>query len=186
MTSLGDNQLGQWPSGPSGLTIPTKPKVFVSYHHDRDQAYFDRFTNLFGDGYDIVTDRSIERRIDSDDTDYQQRVIREQHITGSSITIVLCGAESWKRRWIDWEIHMTLNKEHALLGICLPTNPRDIDGKVFVPDRLYANIASGYAHFIDWTEDANILRSVIDMAKNKSREKGKIENSAPRIVRSRS
>jgi len=170
-----------------GLRPPpaTKPKVFVSYHHQRDQGYYDRFTKLFADGYDIITDTSIERRIGSDDVDYQQQVIREQHITGSSITIVLCGAESWKRRWIDWEIHMTLNKEHALLGICLPTNPKGTNGKVTVPDRLHANIVSGYARFIDWTEDPNVLRTAIDEARNKARQTRNIENSAPRMERSR-
>ena len=100
---------------------PVKPKVFVSYHHECDQAYYDRFAKLFADGYDIITDTSINRIIASDDAPYQQQVIRERHITGSSITVVLCGAESRKRRWIDWEIDMTLNKRHALLGIGLPT-----------------------------------------------------------------
>src|SRR5688572_13344029 len=110
--------------------IPTKAKAFVSYHHQRDQAYYDRFSRVFHDGYDIITDTSIERRIGSDDVAYQQQVIREQHIAGSSITIVLCGAESWKRRWIDWEIHMTLNKQHALLGIVLPTAQLNQRGEI--------------------------------------------------------
>jgi len=175
---------GQRPMGLRTI-LTAKPKVFVSYHHQRDQSYYERFTKLFDQGYDIITDTSIDRIIDSDDADYQQQIIRDQHISGSSITIVLCGAESWKRRWIDWEIHMTLNKEHALLGICLPTNPKNINGKVTVPDRLHSNIETGYAHFINWTEDPNVLRSAIDAAKTKAQETRKIENSAPRMERSR-
>jgi hypothetical protein len=74
----------------------------------------------------VITDTSIDRRIGSDDVDYHQQVIREQHITGSSVTVVLCGAETWKRRWVDWEIQMTLNKRHALLGICLPEKSQEM------------------------------------------------------------
>jgi len=172
MTSFGNYKLGQ---------APIKSKVFVSYHHQRDQAYYDRFTQLFADGYEVITDTSIDRRIDSDDVSYQQQVIREQHITGSSITVVLCGAETWKRQWVDWEIHMTLNKQHALLGICLPTNPKGIDGKVTVPSRLHANIVSGYAHFIQWTDDPNALQVAIEKTREMARKTQNINNSASRM-----
>jgi len=181
MTGFGNYGLGQWLSS---LT-PVKSKVFVSYHHENDQLYYDRFAALFADGYDIIRDTSIERRIDSDDSDYQQQVIREQHITGSSITVVLCGAETWKRRWVDWEIHMTLNREHALLGIALPTAATNVRGQIIVPDRLLSNINSGFAHWIEWTEDPSVLRAAIDAAKEKARWTRNIENSAPRMVRSR-
>jgi hypothetical protein len=164
----------------------TKPRVFVSYHHERDQVFYERFATLFADDYEVITDTSIDRRIGSDDVDYQQQVIREQHITGSSVTIVLCGAETWKRRWVDWEIQMTLNKRHALLGICLPENPRNADGTVTVPDRLHTNIVGGYAHFIYLSEDPNVLRSAVDAAVEKARQTSKLDNSAPRMERSRS
>ena len=184
MTDFGKYRLGQRPAGlPSWVT--TKPKVFVSYHHQRDQEYYDRFTKLFAGGYDIITDTSIARQIDSDDADYQQQVIREQHIKESSVTIVLCGAESWKRRWIDWEIQMTLNKEHALLGIALPTATTNQSGQIIVPDRLYANTDSGFAHWIQWTEDLQTLRIAIDAARAKSGVVKNIRNSEPRMQRSK-
>ena len=185
MSGFGNYGLGQRPFR-LRPQAPAKPKVFVSYHHQRDQAYYDRFAKVFADGYDVITDTSIDRKIGSDDVDYQQQVIREQHITGSSITVVLCGAETWKRRWVDWEIHMTLNKEHALLGIALPTATTNERGEIIVPDRLLANVSSGYAHWIHWAEEPNVLRAAIDMAKEKARQTRNIENSAPRMVRSRS
>lgn len=169
----------------AALLKMAKPKVFVSYHHENDQWYYDRFTSLFDGGYDIITDTSIERLIDSEDKDYQQQVIRERHITGSSITVVLCGAETWKRRWVDWEIDMTLNKEHALLGIALPTAVKGDRGGIIVPDRLYANIQSGYAHWIGWTEDPKVLRVAIENARNRAQQTRLIANSAPRMERSR-
>lgn len=184
MTGFGNYQFGQRPFGLSIPKIAVKPKVFVSYHHGRDQAYYNRFTELFDDGFDIITDTSIGRLIDSDDTDYQQQVIREQHITGSSITIVLCGAETGKRRWVDWEIHMTLNKEHALMGVALPTATRNAIGNIIVPDRLHANIQSGFAHWIHWAEDAQTMKAAIDSARAKAQYTGKIRNSEPRMKRS--
>jgi len=182
MTGFGNYRFGQRPFG----LPPSKPKIFVSYHHAGDQDYYDLFTQLFANGYDIITDTSIDRKIGSDDVDYQQQVIREQHITGSSITVVLCGAETWKRRWVDWEIHMTLSKEHALLGIALPTALTNRSGQIIVPDRLCDNIATGYAHFIQWTEDPKVLAAAIDTAKEKARLTRNIDNSAPRMKRSRS
>ena len=75
MTGLGNRRLGQWPSGSHSSPILTKRKVFVSYHHQRDQFYYDQFSLLFAGHYDIITDTSVGRKIDSDDSDYLQRVI---------------------------------------------------------------------------------------------------------------
>jgi hypothetical protein len=164
--------------------IPRKPRVFVSYHHGNDQAYYDAFTRVFSDHYDIITDRSLERRLDSDDVDYQQRHIREQNITGSSLTIVLCGPETWKRRWIDWEIHMTLNKNHGLLGIVLPTHSLNDRREIIVPDRLAANIQSGFAQWIHWTTNPRALDVAVKIGLLKAKTVGNIRNDAPRMKRS--
>lgn len=55
-----------------GLIIPppTKRKIFISYHHEGDQNYYENFSSLFSDTYDIVFDNSLERSIDSDDPQY--------------------------------------------------------------------------------------------------------------------
>lgn len=102
----------------------TKRSVFVSYHHGGDLAYYDAFSQLFADTYEIVRDNSVERRIDSNNSEYVIRRIREGFITGSTCTVVLCGAETPRRKFVDWEINATLDKEHGLIGINLPTNPR--------------------------------------------------------------
>ena len=83
--------------------------------------------------------------MDSEDLEYVNRVIREDYIKGSSITIVLCGTETWKRRFIDWETASTLHHEHALLGILIPGTLSAANGKYDVSNRLHENIASGYA-----------------------------------------
>ncbi len=160
--------------GPFGQ--PEKPRVFVSYHHENDQWYYDRFNQLFNDVYDILTDTSVDRKIGSEDPEYQMRRIREDYITGSSLTVVLCGSESYKRKFIDWEICATLNKEHALLCINLPTNRANQNGKFVVPDRLHDNVESGYAGWMQWTEDPSILSQGIEAAKNRSRQGRLIQN----------
>ena len=49
----------------TGLRIPTpvKHKVFVSYHHGGDQAYYDAFAKAFHATYDVIYDNSLDRQI---------------------------------------------------------------------------------------------------------------------------
>ncbi len=100
-----------------------KRKVFISYHHGCDQAYYDAFSKAFCDTYDVISDNSLEREIDSDDVEYVIQRIRNDYVTGSSCTIVLVGKDTWGRKYVDWEIKATLEKEHGLIGVVLPTVP---------------------------------------------------------------
>lgn len=122
-----------------------KRKVFVSYHHSGDQAYYDAFSKAFCDTYDVIMDNSLEREVDSDHVDYVMRRIRENYISGSSCTIVLIGKDTWGRKYVDWEIQATLEKEHGLVGVRLPTAPVSAENKVTVPGRLHDNVVKGYA-----------------------------------------
>jgi hypothetical protein len=163
---------------------PPKRKVFISYHHKNDQGWSDNFSNYFSDTLDLFYDNSLERKIDSADSKYLNQKIREDCIFGTSLTIVLCGLETWKRRWVDWEIHATLYYEHGLLGIGLPTCVRTNDLKYIVPDRLYKNFESGYAQWMIWTPDAKVLSQNIEQAVRKSSQKKLIMNTDPKIQRS--
>ena len=124
---------------------PIKRSIFVSYHHGRDRQYYDAFSRLFAEGYEVIQDNSVERRIDSDNAEYVIRKIREDYITGSSCTVVLCGAETPRRKFVDWEIKATLDKAHGLIALRLPTNVNSI-----VPQRLMDNVASGYVVWTTW------------------------------------
>jgi len=162
----------------------TKRKVFISYHHRGDQQWFDEFTRLFADRFELFYDKSLDGRIRSDDAEYINRTIREEHIVGSSITIVLCGAETWKRKYVDWEIHSTLHHEHALLGIALPTATTGDQGKIIVPSRLHDNIQSGYAHWLGgWVDDPETLQTAIETAIQKSLNKSLIRNGREKMRR---
>jgi len=152
----------------SGLGI--KRKIFVSYHHNADRSYYDAFIYAFSNTYDVIQDNSVERAVDSSNTDYVIRRIRENHITGSSCTIVLCGAQTPWRKFVDWEIKATLDKQHGLIGVNLPSNPLNTNNYYIVPDRLNDNIQSGYAVWIDWaafTQNLQSVKQYIELANSK-------------------
>lgn len=133
------------------LSIPAKRSVFISYHHDNDQVFKNEIARLFEDEFPVIEDNSLTRALDSDDPQYVMRRIRETHISGTSCTIVLCGAQSRWRKYIDWEIKATLDKSHGLIGVLLPTNPVDVWGAWDKPDRLQDNLDSGYAIWTKWS-----------------------------------
>lgn len=157
-----------------------KRKVFISYHHGNDRLYYDAFINLFSNTYDVIHDNSVERSINSNNTEYVIRRIRENHITGSSCTIVLCGPQTPWRKFVDWEIKATLDKQHALIGVNLPTNPLNAGNIHTVPDRLHDNIQSGFAIWVDWatfTQSHEAVWKYIELAKSNSTQL--IDNSHP-------
>lgn len=134
-----------------GTTKVVRRKIFVSYHHAGDQVYYDAFSRTFNDTYEAIFDNSVDRLIDSRDPEYQMRRIREEYITGTSCTVVLCGADTPWRKFVDWEIKATLDKEHGLIGVNLPTNPMSRAGQYTVPNRLSDNIDRGFALWTSWT-----------------------------------
>lgn len=162
----------------AGLKIPVKRKVFVSYHHGRDQAYYDAFSRTFGQALDVITDRSLDRARDSQDSEYIMRYIRENHLTGASTLIVLCGVETPSRKFVDWEISAGLRQGMALIGVKLPPLSVINDGCT-KPARLQDNIDSGYAV---WTWWENITKSAADLTATLEEANGRLKS---RIVNSR-
>jgi MTH538 TIR-like domain (DUF1863) len=163
---------------------PVKHKIFISYHHGGDQAYYDAFSNAFHDTYEVIYDNSLERQVDSDDVDYVMRRIRENYITGTSCTIVLVGRHTPWRKYVDWEIKATLDKEHGLIGVRLPTASMSADNKTIVPDRLNDNIASGYALWLGWEQVAASAAHLSQyVAAAKSRSTTLIDNTRDRRLR---
>ncbi len=176
MSAIGMYGLGIQPK------LPVKRKIFVSYHHDNDQAYYDEFARFFSEQYDVIQDNSVDRRIDSEDADYVMRRIRENYISGSSCTIVLCGPQTRWRKYVDWEIKATLDKQHGLIGVKLANNIPDQLGRCHKPDRLQDNIDSGYAIWTSWKSlTIDHLKTCIENANSKN--KNLITND--RIMRSR-
>jgi hypothetical protein len=167
----------------SAVGIPAKRKVFVSYHHRGDQAYYDEFSRAFHDSYEAIYDNSLERAVDSDNSEYVMRQIREKYVSGSSCTIVLVGRESWGRKFIDWEISATLDRQHGLLGLQLPSLPI-VNNTVNMPSRFEDNVNSGYAVWMRWDYlmmHPHLLATWIEQANAKS--KFLINNTRERRLR---
>ena len=143
--------------------MTNKHNVFISYHHKNDENYKLEFERLFSGIYDIietkaVTDGDIDPYLK---TDTIRQKIRDEFIRSASVTVVLVGSETWKRKHVDWEISSSirdtqLNSRTGLLGIILPTYLRtDITkyDKCTVPPRLQDNIESGFASIYNWSDD---------------------------------
>ncbi len=95
-----------------------KRNVFLTYHH-ANQAEVENFINSFGSHFNELRAIGVSDEddfIDSDDTDYVLRQIREKYVTGTSATIALIGGCSWARKYVDWEVAATLRNN--------PTDPR--------------------------------------------------------------
>ena len=90
--------------------------------------------------------------------------------------VVLVGTETWRRKYVDWEIYSGLkstknNPRCGLLGILLPTYPLK-DNKIdthTIPPRLYDNCAKDdfsnnqrYANLYKWNTDPNTVSDWID------------------------
>ncbi|MGH0343938.1 TIR domain-containing protein [Sinorhizobium meliloti] len=171
-----------WPN--YGQSQRVRRKVFVSYHHRGDQAYYDKFSQLFHDDYEAITDNSLERRIDSADVNYIMRRIREHHLAGSSCTIVLCGAETPRRKYVDWEVHASLDQQMGLVAVLLPTIEFFPNGGTSKPLRVQDNIDTGYAEWILWSSIVNDPRSLMSaIERANANSKRRINNSRERMTR---
>lgn len=162
-------------------TKPVRRDVFVSYHHGGDQAYYDAISENMHDRLRLFTDNSLERKINSSDHDYIMRRIREHHLHGSSCTIVLCGADTWRRKYVDWEIEASLTQQMGLVGVWLPTLPLLQGGGTHKPSRLQDNIDSKYADWVSWADivaNTSVLTDAIERTNGAS--KSLIDNSRPR------
>ena len=173
-------------------------KVFVSYHHTNDQDYKNLFEKLFADIYDTMVSKSVkEGDIDQNlKTDTIRQRIRDKYLADSTVTVVLVGAETWKRKHVDWEIGSSIrdtpkSDRSGLLGILLPTYPKP-SGKPnkyyihTVPPRLYKNVEHGFAEIYDWSENPNDVQSWIHKAFKRRNEDPPPNNSYPPFVNNRS
>lgn len=149
-------------------------KVFVSYHHDNDQYYREEFERIFNNIYDIIVSKSVQiGDIDPNlSAERVRQIIRDQYLRDSTVTIVLIGTETWKRKHIDWEIAASIrntqyNPRSGLLGIFLPSYPLSPDNKFnrcTIPPRLYDNWKCGYAKLYNWNTNPHTVQQWIHEA----------------------
>ncbi|MCB9833780.1 MAG: TIR domain-containing protein [Planctomycetes bacterium] len=100
-------------------------RVFVSYHH-KDQYYKDLLCEA-GERFSLFVDWSVETNdIDESLPDQQiRRIIRDDYLRDSTVTIVLVGLETRNRKHVDWEIYSSMidgkvNKKSGVFVVMLP------------------------------------------------------------------
>ena len=142
-------------------------KVFISYHHAKDQKYADMLrAALAGD----IVDKSVHEE-DIDDRNIKtatiRQKIRDEYIADATVTIVLVGPETYTRKHVDWEIGSSIRKTKknprcGLLAILLPNHPdyRKPRRATLIPPRLAANLKGqdSYAEMYNWPENNSLVR----------------------------
>jgi len=105
----------------------TMHKVFISYHHVNDQYHKEELLRI-NRAYGLFLDGSVDTGgIDEDLSDERIRqIIRDDYLRDSTVTIVLCGTETARRKHVDWEIYSSMfdgqvNKKSGILVINLPS-----------------------------------------------------------------
>lgn len=157
--------------------MSNRHNVFISYHHANDGYDKNEFERLFSGTYDILETKAVgDGDIDPNlKTETIRQKIRDDFIRSASVTVVLIDSETWKRKHVDWEISSSisktkLNARTGLLGILLPTHPRNGTSKYdpcTIPPRLHDNIECGFAEIHNWSTDPNEVQSWIHEAFNR-------------------
>nr|VFK02703.1 MAG: MTH538 TIR-like domain (DUF1863) [Candidatus Kentron sp. LFY] len=130
-------------------TNAIRRKVFIS-HYKGNRTEVDAFINRFGHIFipKVLGANDNDDFIDSNDTDYVMRRIRELYLGDSTITIVLLGSCTHSRRYVDWEIKSSLRQgeytPNGLIGIVLLSQ----NNFAHLPPRLQANWNSGHQNWL--------------------------------------
>ena len=102
-------------------------KVFISYYHDEDQNYKEALVEM-GEANGIFIDRSVDTGDIPDNLPAEtiRRKIRDDYLRDSTVTIVLVGRNTRRRKHVDWEIHSSMidgpiNKKSGILVVNLPS-----------------------------------------------------------------
>lgn len=178
-------------------TQPTnKHKAFISFHHD-DEAHRDEFETQFADHF--ISKAVQIGDIDPDNsTDYTARLIADDYISDASVVIALYGANTHKRKHVDWEISAGLNRKvgghSGLVVIILPSfliSPYDQNG-VYKQELLYPrlhprtvkSLKSGFAEVYFWKcnyplNEVNLSDVIHQAYERRVTHKELIDNSDP-------
>ncbi len=94
--------------------------VFFSFHYQRDimRVQVVKRHHVTKGNYTAAGffDGSLEERAKKDGDDVVKRLINKG-LLGSSVTCVLIGAETYKRRWVDYEIFKSIELGMGVFGI---------------------------------------------------------------------
>jgi hypothetical protein len=139
-------------------------KCFLSYNA-ADKAAVDDFCDKFSGSFIRRGLKMEDDIIDSTNTDYVMKRIRELYLKDSTVTIVLIGKCTWARRFVDWEIQASLRNPvdgypNGLVAIQL------WDSYATLPNRVQINVDSGYSKFYKKPSSSKVLENIVDEAWN--------------------
>jgi antiphage defense system Thoeris ThsB-like protein len=159
-----------------------KHKTFISFHH-KDENYKKYLEEQWGEQFEGFVSKSVR---DGDinpnlPTETIRQKIRDEFIADATVTVVLVGQGTWRRKHVDWEIASSLrdtknNSRTGMLGILLPsysvrqsllgpqlmrTENGDLYNPYTIPPRLYDNIECGFAKIYSWPSYSYHLRTWI-------------------------
>lgn len=123
--------------------------VFVSYAHRLDYEDARDFREKFGNPDHpermVFSDRSLgDLGLNKLSDETIKDIYIRPKIRNSSVTIVLIGAETDSRWWVDWEIYYSMiktrnNDRNGVIGILLPNKVHNIPKRLEM-NREYCNI----------------------------------------------
>lgn len=176
-----------------GLDGRVRHKCFLSYHSQDSEEVLE-----FAENYkDVFIPKAIGVSedapfIDSTNNDYIMDKIREVYLSDSTVTIVLVGACTWSRKFVDWEVYSSLrrdrvNRLNGLLAIELQS-AKSLPGRL--PARVSDNIIrtaagtdTGYARYVSYPSSTTSLQSSIEDAfQARTSRAGLINNTRVRRV----
>lgn len=148
-------------------------KVFISSNYSPEDNYYKEYLEKML-GNNFISKSIHEGDIDDQNikTETVMQKIRNEYLRDSTVTVVLIGPETWKRKFVDWEIsaslrHTEFNPRSGLLGITLPTYPLNSKNQYdphTIPPRLYDNVEFGYAKIYPWSTSSTQVQNWIHEA----------------------
>lgn len=142
--------------------MAVKHKCFVSYHQ-ADKKAVDEFLEKFGGSFIRRGMEMTDDIIDSNNTDYVMKRIRELYLKDSTVTLVLIGRCTWARRYVDWEVQSSLRQPtdglpNGLVAVQL------WESYTTLPNRVNLNVESGYSIFYKYPKSQSGFNSMIEEA----------------------
>jgi hypothetical protein len=150
--------------------------VFFSFHYERDHWRANQVRNSW-----VTQDRDVAGYVDTAEWESLKRQSNsaieswiDDQLDGTSVSVVLIGAETYDRDWIDYEIEESAKRGNGILGVLIHnlkdkeghtdsrgknplskwhyTDPREEFTDVW--ETYDWNLHDGRENFGDWVEEA--------------------------------
>jgi hypothetical protein len=160
-----------------------RPNIFISYDRENDGQHFARISNMLADYVDFTYRGSIKDISKADDPEYVTEQMIHGELSKAEIAVVLCGKQTFKKKFVEWEISAALSNRQALIGVILPDYIKSQTGRIIVPERLMDNVKSTYASCIGWSNDpVYIYKNIKKTVKHRITKSMQIRNNRPKMI----